>query len=60
MQIVSEALFERLRDKPILYTSTHNRIAFITHSELVVREISIEARKTVLKIKGTDVLSISL
>jgi len=41
MQIVSEALFERIKERSLLHTSTHNRIAFVTQSELVLREITL-------------------
>ena len=60
MQIVSEALFEKLPDTPLLHTSTHNRIALVTSSQLILREVSLQGRRHHLPLKGNQVVCLSL
>ena len=60
MQIVSEALFEKLPETPLLRTSTHNRIALVTSSQLVLREVSLQGRRHHLSLKGNQVVNLSL
>ena len=60
MQIVSEAIFQHLKEPTLLYASSHNKIAFVTQNDLILKEIAFTAKQNALKIKGNEVIALSL
>jgi len=60
MQIVSEAVFEKLKEHPIQYHNTHNRIAYTTNNELVIRQIEIHSKANTIKLKSSELITFCL
>ena len=60
MQIVSEALLDPIPAPALRYASTHNRIAFVTHSQLVVKSLGTMVHSESAPLRGEEVLALSL
>lgn len=57
MQIVSEALFAKLPSKAIQYSNTHNKIIYLTRSEVIVRNVDIECRCQSFSFKEGEIMT---